>query len=568
VYQEGFDWNDLSATRLKSATRESDRMTNSIGEPLYSATLTVCLVALVSLPLWFVTVPPLYDYPFHLARLQILHDIAAGGPLARYYELSSFLVPSAAIDVIGWVLQQFLSVEDAGRAFLFAIMLLAISGAAFLAKTLSGRSGAAPWLAAGLTYNFIFGAGFVNYLFGVALLPWAIGIHLRMRHASAVTRLSIGMISCLALFFAHVAAFVLYTLTIVAFEMPSGVRSLRHNPRASAQRWLVLALPPLATAVLFLTLSPTTKALPEQVTWPHLGSALRFVRYKTLWPVDALGSGNEPIDVVSAITAVAIGLGIGCVGRVRITRESLIALVMLTAVFWAAPYRLLATEYVDLRLPIAIFLLAAGFIEITIPDRRATAAVIAAAVALLTFRSVAIAANWRDVERIERELVEAYRSLAPGSILFVADTEPGLDLTRWPQIGHFNSLAEIVAGAFVPATWADPTRQLVQVKAEYADIYEFQTPSARKVEHVAALAHFRREIEDLMSRRKESGQESFGGHTYLLLFFPRPLAHPQLENAKIVADHEYFTLYRLDVSADARQRGTDATSVAVRPSIH
>jgi hypothetical protein len=542
---------------MRSATREivprTDPLTgmeNRTTAPYRSAVLALCLTALVSLPLWFVTYPPLYDYPFHLARLRILHDIAAGGPLGRYYEVNSFLIPNVAMDGIGLALQGLFSIENAGRIFLLTTMLLAISGTAFLARTLYGKTGAAPWFAAAITYNWVFSAGFVNYLFAVALLPWAIGLYLRVRHGSAAIRLSSTMLVCLALFFSHLIALVIYALVVAAFELQWGLRTLRDDPMATVLGWLFSALPLLATALLFVTLSPTAHAAADPVTWNNFRSPLGFVRYKAVWPFRALRSGSELVDDISAIAAIALAVAVAFLGRIRIKREPLIAIAILGAMFWLAPWRLFSAQYVDVRLPIAVFLVAAACAEITIPGKRAAAAIALAAGALLTFRSVALAAQWAAVEPVEREIVEAYRCLEPGSVLFAADTEPGLDSSPWPDIGHFASIAEIITGSFVPATWAHPAQQPIGVKAQYADIYEFQTPSARKVADAAALQDFQREIEDLMVRRKEIGRDTFGGNVYLLLLFPRFPGHTQMDGATVIADRHLFTLYRLAMTTD------------------
>src|SRR6202158_5071506 len=86
--------------------------------------LILLLTAVVSLPLWFATYPPLIDYPFHLTRLQVLHDIRHAGPVSKYYEINSLIIPNVAMDVIGTALQAFLTVEQAGRAFLILTIFL------------------------------------------------------------------------------------------------------------------------------------------------------------------------------------------------------------------------------------------------------------------------------------------------------------------------------------------------------------------------------------------------------------------------------------------------------------
>jgi hypothetical protein len=93
-----------------------------------SALIAAALTSVVSVPMWFVTHPLLYDYPFHLARLLVLHDILHGGALAKYYEVHSFIIPNVAMDIIGTGLQEILDIDNAGRAFLIPTIFLTISG--------------------------------------------------------------------------------------------------------------------------------------------------------------------------------------------------------------------------------------------------------------------------------------------------------------------------------------------------------------------------------------------------------------------------------------------------------
>jgi len=510
--------------------------------PLFIA---VGLTLLVSLPMWFVTYPPLYDYPFHLARLLVLHDIFSGGPLSKYYEINSLIIPNIAMDIIGIGLQNFLDVQNAGRAFLIITVFLTISGAGFLSQTLFGRSGFAPAFAAGLAFNWTFSSGFVNYLFALSLLPWGIGIFIRMRHSSAGARLAFGMLACFALFFSHLVVFALYVLVIASLEMQWGMPQLRTQPKAVIGRSIISGIPVLAVFALFVSQSPTAHAADAPITYDGFRSILGFIRYKTLWPVRALSSGSELADWGSAVGVAAFALLVARLGSVKIDRELLIAILLIGVVFWAAPGHLLSAQFVDMRMPLAAYLLLAGSTEIGVKGNRALFATAAVLLALLAFRSAAIAQDWSAVEPVEQQITAALRCLAPRSILFAAETDPSLVPSSSPPLGHIVSVAEITSGAFVPATWAHPAQQPITVKRAYADIYAFQTPQSRMIVDPQGLQTFATEVQKLMADRQTTGQDYFSGNVYLLYMFPERLGHPRIEGAKVLAEQGLFTLFRL-----------------------
>jgi hypothetical protein len=58
----------------------------------------IAAAALVSLPMVLSRVPPLYDYPSHLARVDIIHDLLTTGRFAPMYTLHPAVIPNLGID--------------------------------------------------------------------------------------------------------------------------------------------------------------------------------------------------------------------------------------------------------------------------------------------------------------------------------------------------------------------------------------------------------------------------------------------------------------------------------------
>src|SRR3954454_19689164 len=61
---------------------------------------TVLVAALILLPLFYTLVPPLEDYPNHLARMQALASIPGNEALSQFYEVAWAPVPNLIMDLI------------------------------------------------------------------------------------------------------------------------------------------------------------------------------------------------------------------------------------------------------------------------------------------------------------------------------------------------------------------------------------------------------------------------------------------------------------------------------------
>ena len=119
------------------------------------ALLSAALLA----PLLIADVPPLLDYPNHLARFVLL----AAGPddptLGPIFTPHWAIIPNLATDVIGPPLLRLLPVHVAGRCLLGGILLLNLAGVLALHRALFGRRSFWP-LASGLVaYNSRLSAG-------------------------------------------------------------------------------------------------------------------------------------------------------------------------------------------------------------------------------------------------------------------------------------------------------------------------------------------------------------------------------------------------------------------------
>ncbi|MGH6977408.1 MAG: hypothetical protein ACREED_10315, partial [Stellaceae bacterium] len=127
----------------------------------------VALLLIACVPLVLTPLPPLVDYPNHLARMHLLAALSRSPTLQQYFALAWRPLPDLAMDVLVPPLLGAVSLSTAGKLFLVATYFSLTGGVAVLHRALHGRWSAWPLTAFLLVYNRLLLWGFVNFLFGL-----------------------------------------------------------------------------------------------------------------------------------------------------------------------------------------------------------------------------------------------------------------------------------------------------------------------------------------------------------------------------------------------------------------
>jgi hypothetical protein len=457
---------------------------------------TALLVALI--PILNCTVPPIHDYPFHLARADILASLDSSEFLQAHYIVGSFFLPNVGMDVAMIPLTRTLPILVAGRVFLATVLLVMLGGTVALHASLHRRLSLWPLLAAFFLYNWIFIYGFLNYLLGVGLMLWATAGWIALHRRPVVWRLAWATVMALVLLACHLEALGLFAVVIGGMELQRGFRMARTSPAAAVRDVALAALPFIIALAAFVLLSPTAGQVKEVMGY-HGGRAWKpMVFYRTLL------NPAEWSDL-SMLSPLAIGLAWALWRRrLHIARPMVTALVLLVVTFAVMPFYLFGSQFGDARLPIAILLVAIAATAVTGVSRRTRLVVGLCALALLTVRSVAIASDWAASDRRIAAFTEAFRLLPDGTTLYAttAGPYPTIDyrdaagLALWhPPLKHVVSLASLGRPIFVASTWADPYKQPMGVVVAMAPIKEFQqdnplqTPTVAELDAVIARIH-------------------------------------------------------------------------------
>ena len=367
------------------------------------------LIAVLLFPLVLVDVPPLLDYPNHLARAFVLASLPEDAALGRFFAPHWTVIPNLAVDLLAPPLIHVLPVHVVGRLVIAAALILPALGTIAYNTALGGR-----WWSLGVSlvaYNSCLLYGFLNFeiALGVALLlaaGW-----LRWRDRRPVRAIALAAVGAPVLFTCHLMGLLFFGLLIGGAELfqLTRERTMGALIRRSAALALVFTLP----AVLYLA-----SALRQ------LGGDASFLPLdeKLLQLVTTFVNYNWPLDLTTA--AVAITLPSLCLLQRwgRVPGPAAWPMMLLAIAFLAAPYSWKGTYVLDTRFAIMLgFMLFAGFVPSRWPAGF-RAASIGILVLLFTARMGLLMVAWSEHRADIADLRSVLAPVQPGQAVYVAET--------------------------------------------------------------------------------------------------------------------------------------------------
>lgn len=427
------------------------------------ATAVVLAIVLLA-PLLVIDVPPLADYPNHLARFFILAH-PDDPVLSKIYAPHWTILPNLGMDVIGAGLLRITDTHTGGRILLALSLLAPVGGAVVYHRVAFGCRSYWP-LASGLVaYNAAFFMGFMNFLFslGLALIGAAAWVALRRQNRSGWKTLA-GAIAAVATFFIHIFGLAFLFLLIGA-EEASGLRRRWSSGTVTACDFMKAAIPiliALAPALVLYRLSPFSDTATSLGAWHAIVKLMR--------PFSPFTIPNVELTIV---TAVAVIVALVAMRRHLAFAPGLrLAIAVLAIVYIAAPLRIKGGSYVDLRAAVMVALLLFAGVQPRIARREAMMFGIAVA-ALILVRSASVAATWIDSRDDLADLRAAIDGVEPGARVLLATGSSGKRTMApparrtLPGIGrltnHLPALLPVERRAFWPLLFADPAQQPVTI---------------------------------------------------------------------------------------------------------
>jgi hypothetical protein len=420
------------------------------------------LLALV--PVLLIPLPPLADYPNHLARMHVIGAVDSDPDIARYYAIHWQIIPNLVLDIVVPPLARIVDLYHAGQIYVIGCIALLASGVFALNRALFGRWSVVPAAALPFLYNHIFLLGSLNYLTGVGLALWGLSVWVTLRERPWPWRLGAATLVAMALFFSHLFALGIYGMTLLALEL---TRLWQRRTAPLVGRLVDFAasgLPFLPVAGLLLASPTLDLAGTNQWSLPAKLEGLYF----------AVSTYSDLVDfgIVAAVAALLAWTALR--GELRIHPAGWALIGIGAIVYLAMPNVLFDTYVADERLPAAFVLVAMAFVSLA-PARAARSSGIALVLLmLLAVRVVEVGITWASLSRQSAEVRASTHLIAErGARVLVASSDQVSENEAFDfALAHAACLAIIERSAFVANAFVFPGKQIMEVRPAYRHIAE------------------------------------------------------------------------------------------------
>lgn len=448
-----------------------------------AATLACALILLV--PLASTPVLPLIDFYNHIARYFVLSHLEGDAVLSANYAAAWALLPNLGLDAIATPLLGVVPPLLAAKLILAFILIVQFSGVIFLQRGLNRRADMLPAvLLVGLLYSYVVNWGFSNFLLGLGLVFWNLGLWVRLRDRPGLATV-VCALGAVLIFFCHGFAFALYGVLLGGIEIGRWMEGPRRRIGGLAGALSVLALQAVIPVILFL-LMPTSKAggeagstlgsIEKHLNGGSLGARLDVEFWHRLQTILRVAESPYPLlDLVTFIlTAAVIGAGLWN-GWFRLHRWTRPALAIMALLCIITPPSLFGVGYVSDRLPlVAALMLVAGLASRRRSHQAVAAIMLLGVIALV--RVAAITIGWSDYARHYADF-QAVASVIPRGALVtdVLPRDPDWRNQADTRCQMYRSLSILLNGAVAPL-FAHPSQQPLRligpIKQAAGDVIE------------------------------------------------------------------------------------------------
>ena len=413
------------------------------------------------LPLLLVQVPPIVDYPNHLARMWILVNHSVIPEIAHNYAIHWRILPDMGMDLIVPVLAKFMSVVTAGRVFVGLAMLTPVVGTVVLYRVLHGRFAIWPIWSVLFVYNTVLFFGFVDCLFSCGLYMLVFSGWIASRNWRPLPRILLFSVLAALLFSIHLFAFGLYGLTVASYELGRRLEG-RRLPLRNFWLWARDCLQFVPGLVLwYLSLGNVSSAM---TSYGNLS-----IKYLALFVPVHFGFAVTPLAAVMWLSLTTFIVFVLTRRAVRFIPEMKLPLVVLIVTAILMPSWVNGSALVDWRLPAILPSILLAVTDLEIAREGVKRALAAVALLLLAVRVWTVNQCWQDYEHWFNEFRQASKVIKPGSRLLIVESNIPQDQRFLPGVpnalafiepvlfSHMGALAVIDRSVFFPYLFTQAT---------------------------------------------------------------------------------------------------------------
>ena len=543
------------------------------GLSLWALPLACIVLALgtLVLPVALTHMPPLLDYPNHLARMWLLAGGTEQAPLDGIYGVDwAGASTNLGIDLLAATVGRLVGGWTLAPLLLGAAVLLPPLGAVLLNRAVFGGW---HWWQAGfavLAWNSTLLAGFLNFQIGLGLALLAAAMDpaaLRRAGPLGAAALRVGWGAALLVIHPFAAGFYGVLLAGLAFGADHGqpigrTQFARRIWQAAKAAGLGVGLPVVA----FLLLAPTLPSGYAPAGVYDLWTGYRPGN-KALMLVSAVATYDLRVDIVFALLLWA-GARLAASGPLlRFHAGLMLSALGLVILAVLVPATLGTTTVVDGRFSTMAVLLAAAAFRPGLRSARAAQVMAVALMLLALTRTGWIASVWQE-RQADVVAVEDALALVPAGAAVLPMQHPGKEGAKLPRgrelaVGlpvfwHLPSLAVPLRHAFVPTLFAVPGKQPLRVLPPWAEM--------SVQEGVAAPVRY---LHDFFPTPKGSFEVGYLVHwrahfDYMLVLnadVPDADDEASTPGLELLADRGFARLYRILRDASEAPGGDHATEI-------
>lgn len=491
--------------------------------------LSALLLAAAGAPIVLRDIPPLADYPNHLARLYAIGHLGNDPLLARFYRIEWHILPNLASDLLIPPLAQFIGLYHAGQVFLVLALALVASGAQAIHCALYRRLSPGPLAIFIFLYSYPLLSGVMNYVFGLGVALWGIAAWIRLREAPAPRRALVSTAFIAVLFLSHLYALGIYGLVLLCYE---GWRAAAQRVRPPLSDLLAFALPFLP-ALPLLALTPTA----------HYAGAIRWDLATKLTGLAELVVEFHPrLDLALGFAIAALLLCAWWTRRVRLHPAGAVFAAATGLLFIAMPTSIFGSWGADVRLPISAMLVLVGFLDWRLPGAAARRGFLAAIVALSLFRIGLVDSAWTHFDASILAMRAAFSEIVPGSKILLAMADDHHTPFAMQKITQAPVLAMMDRSSFVPIAYTHPAMQILRVQPAFWRISNRGTND----DVPPPVSALRRALADPRGAADTYFADWSRDFDYLFVLYPRPgAANPMPRHLALLKSGPEFQLYRI-----------------------